>query len=149
MLRKKKSERVREIGPYPKINREAKDSSFTLIFRDKKNVREALKSLHPEIKNVRLSDISIETIELIFARGAHNDLGFLFKNRCCILIEAQSTWSPNIAVRMLIYYAMTLDKFIKMPQETPAFRQGRNEARGRATHTHIRRCVKAVGSISN
>ena len=45
--------------------------------------------------------------------------------------------------------AAFLSGFIKIPQETPAFRQGRNEVRGRATRTHIRRCVKSVGNASN
>ena len=37
-------------------------------------------------------------------------------------------------------------KYLRRPLP---FRQGRNEVRGRATRTHIRRCVKSVGNASN
>ena len=37
----------------------------------------------------------------------YNDLGFSVRDRLLILVEAQSTWSPNILIRALIYTVQT------------------------------------------
>ena len=33
----------------------------------------------------------------------YNDLGFIVRNRLILLVEAQSTWNPNIILRLLLY----------------------------------------------
>lgn len=43
--------------------------------------------------------------------GIYNDLGFLVKNRLIVLVEAQSTWSPNIVIRALIYLMSTYQEY--------------------------------------
>lgn len=42
----------------------------------------------------------------------YNDLGFTVKGRLLVLVEAQSTWSYNILVRLLLYFADTLQGII-------------------------------------
>ena len=42
----------------------------------------------------------------------YNDLGFMVKNRLIVLVEAQTTWSKNIIVRMFLYLARTYQDLI-------------------------------------
>ena len=50
-------------------------------------------------------DISYLTIIREITNGIRNDLGMYINGRYLILIEAQTTWSVNILVRMFIYLA--------------------------------------------
>ena len=43
----------------------------------------------------------------------YNDLGIIVRNRLIILVEAQSTWSENIVIRVLLYLVETWNKYIK------------------------------------
>lgn len=46
------------------------------------------------------------------AGGIYNDLGFQFKEKLIFLIEAQSTWTVNILVRVLMYLAKSYQDYI-------------------------------------
>ena len=96
------------------VRRNVKDSVFSDFFSDKKNMLKMYKILHPEDTEVTeddVEDITIKNDEPIEAKP-HNDLGFLVKDRLIILVEAQSTWSENIVVRMLLYLAQTYTEYI-------------------------------------
>lgn len=54
-------------------------------------------------------------------KAYHNDLGFRNGDRVMILVEAQSTWSVNIIVRVLLYLAQTWNEYI---EETKQNRYG-------------------------
>lgn len=93
------------------IKRNVKDSVFTKMFKDKKYLIQLYESLHPEDK-VTEDDLEIVSIENVLINGAYNDLGFLVRNKLFVLVEAQSTWSMNILVRMFIYLAKTYQEYI-------------------------------------
>ena len=89
------------------IKRNVKDSIFTHLFKIPKYRRELYLELHPEETDISEEDIKLRTIENIWTNGVYNDLGLLVKDKFIVLIEAQSSWSPNILVRMLVYLAET------------------------------------------
>lgn len=92
-----------------KSNRKIRDTVFTKLFQEPKNVLELYEALHPEDEDAVLSDIRINTIESIFSRGIYNDLSFIVRDKLIILVESQSTWCSNIALRMLAYYGKILN----------------------------------------
>ena len=94
------------------VKRNIKDCVFTDLFSNKKYLRELYLSLHPEDSQVTEDDLTDITIENVLVNNLYNDLGFRVGNRLIILVEAQSTWSPNILVRSLIYVTTTYQKYI-------------------------------------
>ena len=94
------------------IKRNAKDTVFRDLFSDKKYLLQMYLALHPEDTNITEDDLDIVTLESIFMNGVYNDLGFLVReNQLVILVEAQSTWSPNIVIRSLIYLMATYQEY--------------------------------------
>ena len=45
--------------------------------------------------------------------GIYNDLGFNVKGSLVLLVEAQSTWSVNIIIRLLMYLVETYSNIFK------------------------------------
>ena len=91
--------------------RNIKDSVFTDIFKDPKNLFQLYKSLHPEDNSIKIEDLSLVTINNILTDGLYNDLGFMAGETLLILIEAQSTWSVNIIIRILEYLVHTYNQY--------------------------------------
>lgn len=89
-----------------------KDSVFTNLFKDKKYLFQLYKALHPEDTNATEEQLTYVTIENILINGLYNDLGFMVRNRLVILTEAQSTWSENIIIRVLLYLAQTFHDYL-------------------------------------
>ena len=52
------------------------------------------------------------TIGNILTDGIYNDLRFIVGNRLMVLVEAQSTWSVNIVIRTLLYFAQVLKDYL-------------------------------------
>ncbi len=52
------------------------------------------------------------TIENVLTDNLYNDLGFIVGNKLLILIEAQSTWTMNILVRILLYLAQSYHEYL-------------------------------------
>ena len=94
------------------VKRNIKDCVFTDLFSNKKYLRELYLSLHPEDSYITEEDLTDITIENVLVNNLYNDLGFRVGNRLIILVEAQSTWSPNILIRSLIYVTTTYQKYI-------------------------------------
>lgn len=90
-----------------------KDTVFTNLFSDERYTLQLYKDLHPEDVDVGIDDIEIVTIQNVLTSDQHNDLGFVVGDRMLILVEAQSTWSPNIVLRALLYASQTLKDYIK------------------------------------
>lgn len=84
-----------------------KDSVFRHIFLKPKYALQLYRVLHPEDTEVAEEDISYLTLVREITDGIRNDLGLYIRGRYLILIEAQSTWSVNILVRLFIYLAET------------------------------------------
>ena len=83
--------------------RNAKDTVFRDFFGRKENLLDLYRVLHPEDKGVTEEMLSNVTIENVLTDQIYNDLGFQVGDHLMVLVEAQSTWSPNILVRALLY----------------------------------------------
>jgi len=92
--------------------RTIKDSVFTDLFSNKKYVAELYNALHPD-ENITEDLINNVTLKSIITDREYNDLGFIAGDKLIVLVEAQSSWSVNIIVRMLIYLADTYNEYIK------------------------------------
>ncbi|MCC8103561.1 MAG: hypothetical protein LIP11_15350, partial [Clostridiales bacterium] len=90
----------------------AKDSVFTDLFRDRRYLLQLYQALHPEDKAATEDTLSDITITNVLVDGQYNDLGFMVRGKLMILTEAQSTWTVNIIVRALFYYAQSLQEYL-------------------------------------
>ena len=95
------------------VKRNLKDSVFTFLFRQPEYTRQLYLALHPEDTEVTEADCKLVTLENVLANGQYNDLGFQVNDRLLLLVEAQSTFSENITLRMLLYLAETYKQYIE------------------------------------
>lgn len=93
--------------------RKIRDSVFTSLFAEKKYLLQLYKVLHPEDENVIEDEIKDVTIKHVLVDGDYNDLGFSVSNRLMVLVESQSTWTPNIIIRALMYLIQTYHDYFK------------------------------------
>jgi len=91
----------------------AKDSVFSFVFRQPENTRRLYLALHPEDTDVTEADCKLVTLEHILTNGMTNDLGFQVRDKLILLVEAQSKFSVNITLRMLLYLAATYKEYIE------------------------------------
>lgn len=89
----------------------AKNSVFLDLFRDKSYLLKLYKTLHPEDTAATEDSLTDVTIENVLTDNLYNDLGFIAGNKLMILIEAQSTWTMNILVRVLLYLAQSYHEY--------------------------------------
>lgn len=94
-----------------KLKHNIKDTVFRDLFSNPKYLLKMYQALHPEDVSTTESDLEIITLQSIFANGIYNDLGFMAGDRLMIMVEAQSTWSPNIVVRALMYLVTTYQRY--------------------------------------
>ena len=87
-------------------------SSCIIKKSNKKYLLELYLALHPEDTGITEDDLTDITIENVLVNDLYNDLGFRVGDRLIILVEAQSTWSPNILIRSLLYVATTYQNYI-------------------------------------
>ena len=104
-------------GGEASANREAKDSVFCDLFSQEQYLLRFYRDLHPEDGTVAASDVALVTLDRVLTNGQFNDLGFTVRDRLVVLAEAQSTWSPNIVVRMLLYLADTYRRHITRTEQ--------------------------------
>ena len=88
-------------GKTQEIKYAVKDSVFTLLFSKIGNIRKLYQNLHNDADSYSDNDFKIITLENALINGQYNDLGFSVKGRLIILVEAQSTFNPNMGVRLL------------------------------------------------
>lgn len=88
-----------------------KDSVFTFIFKQPEYARELYLALHPEDTDVTEADCKLVTLENILTTGMYNDIGLQVRDKMILLIEAQSTFSVNITLRLLLYLAATYKEY--------------------------------------
>lgn len=93
--------------------RTAKDTVFRDLFSEPEYLLQLYNCLHPEDKDTKAEDLEIVTLESVLTNQPYNDLGFLVGSRLVVLVEAQSTWSVNIALRCLMYMASTLSEYVQ------------------------------------
>ena len=92
---------------------DTKASVFNNLFSEVEYRFQLYKALHPEDKDIKREDIMLMTLESQMVNQQYNDLGIIVRNKLIILVEAQSTWSENIVVRILMYLIETWNKYIK------------------------------------
>ena len=93
--------------------RTIKDSIFTFLFGEPEYTMELYQTLHPEDTTVKDSDVKLVTLQNVLANGLYNDLGFQVRDKLILLVEAQSTFSENIPLRMLLYLAATYKDYVE------------------------------------
>lgn len=96
--------------PTPKVK--IRDSVFTDLFKNPEYTLQLYKALHSEDTDVTVDDIDIVTVENILLDKPYNDLGFTVKDKTVILVEAQTTMTENIIIRVLLYAAVTYNEYI-------------------------------------
>ena len=93
--------------------RTAKNSVFLDLFQNKTYLLKLYKTLHPEDTTATEDSLTDVTIENVLTDNLYNDLGFIVNNKLMILIEAQSTWTMNILVRVLLYLAQSYHEYFQ------------------------------------
>lgn len=93
------------------MKRTVKDSVFTNLFADTKYLIKLYRALHPEDKKTEEKDIENVTIKNILTDQQYNDLGFRIGNTVLLLLEAQSTWTVNIVIRIMMYLMQTYNDY--------------------------------------
>lgn len=107
------------------------DSVFTNLFNIPEYALQLYQALHPEDKTTTQGQIQVVTMGNVLLNRPYNDLGMLIhgtdektgdvtgqeneaevEDKLLILCEAQSTWAENILVRMLIYWAQTIQEYV-------------------------------------
>lgn len=107
-------EQTREIHvPHNIAKRKAKDSVFLDLFKDKSYLLKLYKTLHPEDTTATEDSLTDVTITNILTDNLYNDLGFIVNHRLMILVEAQSSWTMNILVRVLLYLAQSYQQYFQ------------------------------------
>lgn len=86
---------------YPSPNRNYKSSVFIMLFSDRKELLELYNAVSgKQYKDPEL--LRINTLENAIYMAIKNDVSFLIDSRLS-LYEHQSTYSPNLPLRMLLY----------------------------------------------
>ncbi len=96
-----------------KTRHTAKNSVFTDLFGIPKYRYELFRTIHPEMTDVKEEDVKEITLKPVILNHSYNDLGLLVRDKLMIFVEAQSTWSVNILVRILFYLALTYQDHIE------------------------------------
>lgn len=94
-------------------NKQYKDRLFNFLFGSEENKDWTL-SLYNAVNGSSYNDpndIEITTIKDIMYLGMHNDVSFLISNEM-VLIEQQSTFNPNLPLRMLQYTGNLYEKYV-------------------------------------
>ena len=101
----------------PNAKRTIKDSVFTDLFRDKKYLLQLYRVFHPEDKDATEDDLTNVTIENVMVENIYNDLGFIVRDRLIILVEAQTVFTVNILVRVLMYLMQSYFEYFKQTEQ--------------------------------
>ena len=94
------------------VKREVKNTVFIDLFSQGEYRLQLFQTLHPEITDVTEDELEIITIKPVITNRQYNDLAFLFRDKLMIFVEAQSTWSINILIRILLYLAETILEYL-------------------------------------
>lgn len=102
-----------------KAKRTAKNSVFLDLFQDKNNLLALYKALHPEDTDATTDTLDIVTINNVLTDNLYNDLGIMVGNsRLLLLLEAQSSWTVNILIRILLYLAQSYHEYFERTSQS-------------------------------
>lgn len=94
-----------------------KDSVFRDLFGNRKYALQLYQALHPEDADITEAEIDNVTINNVFTDQEYNDLGMTVRGKLLVLLEAQSTWTMNIIVRILLYLAHIWNEHIESTRQ--------------------------------
>lgn len=94
-----------------KIRREYKARLFEMIFSDKKELLELYNAVN-QTNYTNPEELEINTLENAIYLSMHNDISFIIDSRLS-LYEHQSTYSPNLPLRYLMYVSDLYSKMTK------------------------------------
>ena len=97
------------------VNRKYKDRLFRFLFKEKKDLLDLYNAVNDSSYDDP-DDLEIVTMEDVIFLKMKNDLSFMVVNRLN-LYEHQSTYSPNMPLRGLIYLARQYEGLIAKEQE--------------------------------
>ena len=102
-----------------KAKRTAKNSVFLDLFQDKRNLLALYKTLHPEDTDATEDTLDIVTIDNVLTDNLYNDLGIMAgNNKLLLLLEAQSSWTVNILIRILLYLAQSYHEYFERTSQS-------------------------------
>ena len=93
------------------VKRTYRDSIFRALFNDEKTLRELYSVLSGQPVTNKAT-VEIVTLKDAIHNNRKNDLAFTVDSKMIVLIEQQSTDSPNLPIRMFIYLAKLYDKML-------------------------------------
>ncbi len=112
------SDDVQQTGEV-KAKRTAKNSVFLDLFQDKRNLLKLYQTLHPEDTDATEDTLDIVTIDNVLTDNLYNDLGIMVgKDKLLLLLEAQSTWTVNILIRILLYLAQSYHEYFERTSQS-------------------------------
>ncbi len=77
------------------------------------------KTLHPEDTDTTEDTLDIVTIDNVLTDNLYNDLGIMVgNNKLLLLLEAQSTWTVNILIRILLYLAQSYHEYFERTSQS-------------------------------
>ena len=92
------------------VNRQYKDRLFKLVFKKKEDLLQLYNAINgTEYDNPE--DIEVNTLDDVVYMGMKNDISFILTD-ILNLYEHQSTFSPNLPLRGLLYFARLYQKLI-------------------------------------
>ena len=92
---------------------------FLDLFQDKKNLLALYQTLHPEDTDATEDTLDIVTIDNVLTDNLYNDLGIMVGNdKLLLLLEAQSSWTVNILIRILLYLAQSYHEYFERTSQS-------------------------------
>ncbi len=77
------------------------------------------KALHPEDTEATEDTLDIVTIDNVLTDNLYNDLGIIVgNNKLLLLLEAQSSWTVNILIRILLYLAQSYHEYFERTSQS-------------------------------
>ena len=99
--------------------RTAKNSVFLDLFQDKSYLLKLYKTLHPEDTEATEDILDIVTIDNVLTDNLYNDLGIMVRqDKLLLLLEAQSSWTVNILIRILLYLAQSYHEYFEQTSQS-------------------------------
>lgn len=111
------SERAEPDSKKSDVKTTSKDSVFRDLFGNRKYALQLYQAIHPEDTDVTEADIGNVTIKNVFTDQEYNDLGMTVREKLLLMLEAQSSWTVNIIIRIFLYLAHTWNECIESTKQ--------------------------------
>ena len=106
-------EPVYDVKPgFAKTNKKFQDSIFRDIFKYKDNFLKMYNAIHPSDTSVTVDDLERITLDNVLTIGLYNDVSYLVRDTLMVFVEHQSTIDNNMPLRLLLYYADVIQKYL-------------------------------------